>query len=90
MLKRPETTQLIDVPNEGLIALLGKRITLFCVNYIYTGTLAGVNEKFVQLTDPAIVYETGPYTTKEWKDSQKLPNDFYIMLAAVEGFGVVK
>lgn len=29
-------TQVIEVESEGLVALLGKTITLFCVNYIYT------------------------------------------------------
>ena len=28
---------------EGLEKLLGKKVTLFCLNYIYTGTLVGVN-----------------------------------------------
>lgn len=31
-----------EVEGEGLIALLGKRVTLFCMNYIYTGDLVGV------------------------------------------------
>lgn len=30
-------TQVIEVDNEGLISLLGKKVTLFCMNYIYTG-----------------------------------------------------
>ena len=75
---------------EGLEALVGQRITLFCMNYIYTGKLIGVNATCVKLSDPAIVYETGAFTDKAWKDAQALPNDLYISTAAIESFGVVK
>lgn len=75
---------------EGLEKLLGERVTLFCMNYIYTGELAGVNATCVLLRDPAIVYETGPFDDKKWKDAQPLPSDLYVMLSAVESFGVVK
>ena len=51
--------KLIEVTDEGLEGLLGKRVTLLCMNYFYTGTLTGVNDKCVQLTSPKIVYETG-------------------------------
>jgi hypothetical protein len=74
----------------GLEALLGERVTLFCLNYIYTGTLTGVNSTFVQLSDPSIVYETGAFTDKAWKDAQALPHDLYVMLACIESFGRVK
>jgi hypothetical protein len=76
----------------GLESLLGERITLFCLNFIYTGTLTGVNDKFVLLTNkPAIVYETGPLTDGKWKDAQPLPNDdLYVMQSAIESFMVLK
>lgn len=32
-----------EVSGEGLLALIGERITLFCLNYIYTGKLIVVN-----------------------------------------------
>ena len=50
-----------EVNGEGLDKLLGDRVTLFCLNYIYTGKLSGVNETCVLLTDAAIVYETGSF-----------------------------
>lgn len=90
MKKLPEVTSVIEVPNQGLISLLGKRVTFYCLNYIYTGTLTGVNEYEVELTDPAIVYETGPYTDKKWKDAQPLPNKFFVVKSSVEGYGEVK
>lgn len=79
-----------EVEGEGLLALLGQVITVFCVNYFYTGCLIGVNEDCILLQDPSIVYETGPFTEKNWKDAQKLPNDLYVMKSAIEAFSVVK
>ena len=79
-----------EVEGEGLTALLGERVTLYCLNYIYTGLLAGVNETCVLLENAAIVYETGPYTDKKWKDAQKLPNCWYVQREAIESFGVLK
>lgn len=79
-----------EVENEGLAGLLGKRVTLFCSAYIYTGTLVGVNESCVKLSDPSIVYETGPLNTKQWKDAQSLPNEWYVTIASIESFGLLK
>ena len=76
----------------GFEALMGERVTLFCLNYIYTGTLTGVNDKFVLLTNkPCIVYETGPLTDSKWQDAQPLPHDdLYVMTQAIESFMVLK
>jgi hypothetical protein len=76
--------------NEGLMKLLGERITIFCMNYIYTGKLVGVNERCLLLEDPQIVYETGPFSDKEWKDAQKLPNNWYVATSSIESFGILK
>jgi len=79
-----------EIEGEGLLALLGKRVTLFCMNYIYTGELEGVNDTCVKLRDAYIVYETGAFTDTNWKDAQKLSKEFYVQTAAIESFGVVK
>ena len=79
-----------EVNGEGLEKFLGERITLFCLNYIYTGKLMGVNASCVLLTDAAIVYETGELNTKTWKDAQPLPNDWYVMTSSIESFGTMK
>ena len=79
-----------EVQAEGLEKLLGERVTLFCANYIYTGTLSGVNETCVLLTDAAIVYETGAFTDKKWADAQPLSNDWYVQMSAIESFGKLK
>lgn len=79
-----------QVDGEGLEGLMGERVTLFCMNYFYTGKLVGVNDTYVKLADPEIVYETGPFSEESWKDAQSLPNDLYVQIAAIESFGVVK
>jgi hypothetical protein len=81
-----------EVSGEGLVKLLGERVTLFCAVYIYTGTLIGVNEDCVLLEDASIVYETGPFNEKNWKDAQKLGGNvgWYVQKAMIESFGILK
>jgi len=77
--------------DDGLDALLGEMVSLWCVNYIYTGKLTGVDDTCVKLEDAAIVYETGPFAEKGWKDAQSLPwRTHYISRSAIESFGGVK
>ena len=77
-----------EVDGEGLVAMLGEPITLFCANYIYSGRLAGVNDTCVLLEDAHIVYETGAFDTAVWKDAQQLPGGtWYVQIAAIESFG---
>ncbi|MFN0314756.1 MAG: hypothetical protein ACKVQA_06950 [Burkholderiales bacterium] len=82
--------KLVEESGEGLIKLMGERVTLFCMNYIYTGKLTGVNETCILLEDAAIVYETGAFTDAKWKDAQALPQPVYVMLSAVESFTVIR
>lgn len=82
--------KIIDVSDEGFEGLLGDTVTLFCVNYFYTGKLIGVNDTCVKLEDPSIIYETGEWSSKNWKDAQRLPGDIYVQVAAIESFGVMK
>ena len=81
---------LVDNKSEGLLSLVGQRVTFFCLNYIYTGKLVEVNNKDVKLEDAYIVYETGELCSKEWKDAQKLPHDLYLRLSAIESYMVLK
>lgn len=89
-MKKAVTVEVVEVENEGLISLLGKTITCFCMNYIYTGKLEGVNDTCILLANPKIVYETGAFSSKDWKDAQALPNQLYIQTGAIESFGIVK
>lgn len=70
----------------GLMLLLGeKNVVLMCANYLYTGTLTGVNDTCVELEDPSIVYETGAWSSKEWKYAEKLPcKKLTVQTAAIE------
>ena len=77
-----------EVDGEGLEALLGQEVMLFCLNYIYAGKLSGVNSAFVQLENAKIVYETGPFTSEGYKDAQALPgNVWYVQAGAIESYG---
>lgn len=80
----------VKVEDKGLTALLGEKVTLFCAVYIYTGTLAGVNDSCVLLEDASIVYETGAFNEKNWKEAQKLPHSWYVQKALIESFGILK
>lgn len=81
----------LEVEGEGLVSLLGERVTLFCMNYIYTGKLSGVNATCVLLEDAAVVYDTGAFDNGKWQDVQALPKGkWYVQLSAVESFGVLK
>lgn len=76
--------------SNGFEALLGERITLFCLNYIYTGKLVGVDESHLLLEEAAIVYETGPFNEPKWKDAQPLPQAWRVQIGAVESWGILK
>jgi hypothetical protein len=83
--------QIVEVSDEGLESLMGKTVTLFCLNYFYTGILVGVNDDCVKLKDPSIVYETGSFDSKDWSDAQRLPRDYwYVRVAVIESFGEMK
>ena len=79
-----------EISGEGLEKLLGETVTLFCLNYIYTGKLMGVNASCVLLADAKIVYETGDLSTKTWKDAQQLPGEWYVQTSCIESFGKLK
>ena len=78
--------QVQEIEGEGLEALMGEQVILFCVNYFYAGKLVGVNDKFVLLEDGGIVYETGAFSSPSWKDFQKIGQPLYVMLSHIEAF----
>ena len=81
-----QPVKLVEVENEGLISLLGNEVLIMCVNYFYAGTLVGVNDTCIKLTNVHIVYETGPFTGNKYKDAQKIADEHYIQIAAIESF----
>ena len=82
--------KIVEVNDEGLEGLMGETVTLFCMNYFYTGQLAGVNDTCVLLESPKIVYETGDWSSADWSDAQSLPGSLYVQVSAIESFGVMK
>lgn len=77
-----------DVEKEGFDALLGKNVEIFCGIYIYAGKLVGVNATCIKLANPHIVYETGNFLDKKYKDAQHMGKEFhYIQTSFVESFG---
>lgn len=80
-----------EIEGEGLEKLLGETVTLFCLNYFYNGKLIGVNESCVLLQDPKIIYETGVFSDKAWKDAQSMDiEELYVQKAAIESFARTK
>ena len=78
--------QVVEVEGEGLVKLLGEKVMVFCLNYIYAGTLAGVNSDNILLEDASIVYETGELCAKSFKDAQPLPAPIYVQMRCMESF----
>ena len=79
---------LTEIQGNGLEALLGKKVILYCMNYFYAGTLTGVNEKDVILTDAHIVYDTGAHDAAKFSDAQKIASEWRIRTGAIESYGV--
>ena len=80
----------VEVDGEGFEGLLGNEIMVWCANYIYSGVLAGVNEKDIMLEKAHIVYETGNLTEKGFSDAQPLPGEaWYLRMDFIESYGAV-
>jgi hypothetical protein len=81
--------QLVNQNDKTIIdAYLGEIITVFCCRYIYTGKLIKIDSLFITLEDCKIVYETGDFAEKEWKDAQSLKTkEWNISLGSIEGLG---
>lgn len=69
-----------------LQTLLGKKVTLFCLNYIYTGELTSVNDVYVVLKDAKLVFETGSFSDRNWSNAEAFPKPVHVMLRCVEAF----
>jgi hypothetical protein len=74
----------------GLAAYTGKTITIYCLNYIYTGNVAAVTDEEVELDQAAIVYETGELKASKFSDAQELPSKHCVRISAIESYGAGK
>ena len=77
---------LVEIENEGLISLLNEEVLIMCFNYFYAGKLIGVNDVYIKLQNCHIVYETGAWVDKNYKDAQKVSDEHYIQLASIESY----
>ncbi len=82
-------TNISEVEDEGMLALIGENVEIFCGIYIYAGMLVGVNDTCVKLQKPHVVFETGNFTDKTYKDAQPMGKEYhYIATGFIESFGV--
>lgn len=72
--------------NSSFNDFLGKKILVLCANYFYTGELINIYDHSIVLENASIVYETGPWENKQYKDVQKLGHKVYILISAIESF----
>ena len=71
------------------IVKVGQPLTVWGGNYIYTGTVAEVGEDYVILDPAGVVYETGDFRNKVWKDAHALPVPQVVFFANVESMGAM-
>ena len=71
----------------GFEAMLGKSVYFICEIYIYAGTLSGVNDDHLEVTNPKIVYETGEWGADDWKDAQSIASPHRVMKDSIESWG---
>ncbi len=83
MKKLAKPVKVQEVEGEGLLGLLGQKVIVWCMNYTYHGTLEGVNEDDILLTEASVVYETGALCGN-LKDAQKLPAPLYVRIDKIE------
>lgn len=67
--------------------MLGENILLLCGNYFYAGTLTGLNDDHVELSNAKLVYETGPWDSEQYQDAQPLPGLWRIQKSFIESWG---
>src|SRR3990167_7470274 len=87
--KLKKTHPIIQETADGLEKLLGEMFQLWCLNYIYSGKLVGVNTNDVVLEDAVVVYETGKMTDKQFKFAEPVASkELFIRTAAIESYSL--
>lgn len=75
----------VSPEESGFRSLMGKNVFVMCNSYFYWGRLVGVNERFILLDHPHIVYETGGWSDSKFRDAQALgPHPLMVMTQAIE------
>jgi len=79
-----------DKKEDVLVSLLGEKVFFLCSNWHYYGRLVGVDDRYVQIASPLVVYEVGEWINKEWDYAESLPTKhLFIMIHSIESFLVV-
>lgn len=79
----------VESEGDGLESLLGEYVQLWCLNYIYSGKLVGVNTHDVCLTEAVVVYETGKMTDKQFKFAEPIAADeLFVRTSAIESYSL--
>lgn len=79
--------EVVETKNDGLESLLGQYVQLWCLNYIYSGKLVGVNQHDVVLVEAVVVYETGKMTNKQFKFAEPVASgELFVRTAAIESY----
>ena len=74
---------------DGLESLLGEYVQLWCLNYIYSGKLVGVNTNDVVLVEAVVVYETGKMTENQFKFAEPVSSEeLFVRTAAIESYSL--
>lgn len=89
MLKEKPVRELVEVEDAGLVSLLGKRVILLCAAYFYDGTLEGVNDTCVELSDAHIVFNAGTWSDPGYETAESFRGgQLFVQVAAIESFGL--
>jgi hypothetical protein len=84
-----KTANPVEVTGDGLESLLGEMVQLWCLNYIYSGKLVGVNTNDVVLEDAVVVYETGKMTDKTFKFAEPVASkELFVRTAVIESYSL--
>jgi hypothetical protein len=82
--------RVIEKEQEGLVSLLGKDVWLWCMNYIYSGTLIGVSHHGAKLANPKVVYKAGDLNKTGFEKSESFMSEHhYVRLNAIESYGAL-
>lgn len=66
-------------------------VTLFCLNYFYTGKITAVNGTVVVLEGARIVYETGSFNDSGFKRAEKIcAPQWFVAKGMIESFGILE
>ena len=69
---------------------IGKRPTIYAMNYIYTGEVVRVEGGSIILDNAMIVYNTGSHESPDWSDAEKMPNGWSVTIQSIESHGIFK